>query len=157
MRDYPVFVDPRETPFRKLEEDYLLAYQSPEHARRLYDRWDVNAVLVPGLGYRDVIEELLPTAEWALVHWDDRSVLVVRRISEHARVIADHEYRHLRPNLPPGQFLAGGRMRTDAEIRVFGREVARCREERPHDELCRAAERVALDLERAMREARSAR
>ena len=37
------------------------------------------------LGYRDVIEEWLPTAAWALVYWDDVSVLVVRRIPEHAR------------------------------------------------------------------------
>ncbi len=165
LRDMPVFVDPRETPFRKLERDYLAAYQSPQHARALYDRLGVHAVLVPipgtqavpGLGHRDVIEEWLPRAQWAVVYWDDLSVLVVRRIPEHARLIAEHEYRYLRPNLPPGEFLAGGRARGIDEIRGFSREVQRCRRERPHDERCAAAERVVADLDRALAEAGAAR
>lgn len=161
LRDYPDFVDPRETPFRKLERDYLGAYASPEHARMLYEKYGVNAVLVPipgtvlvpGLGHRDIIEEWLPASDWALVYWDDLAVLVVRRIPAHARVIAEHEYKHLRPNLPADDFLARGRVRTSDEIRQFTAEVRRCREERPHDALCQASERVAVELIKAMREA----
>jgi len=99
----------------------------------------------------------LPRAQWAVVYWDDLSVLVVRRISEHARLIAEHEYRFLRPNLPPGEFMAGGRARGIDEIRGFSREVQRCRRERPHDERCAAAERVVVDLDRALAEAVAAR
>jgi len=160
LRDQPDFVDPRETPFRELEQDYLKAYASPEHAQMLYERFGVNATLVPipktalipGMGYRDLIEEYMPREKWALVYWDDISVLVVRRIPEHAHVIAEHEYKYLRPNLPPGNFLVSGTRKRE-EVRAFGREVERCLAERPADAFCKASERQFRDIERAIREA----
>lgn len=151
LREFPDFVDPRETPFRGVEEDYLKAYGSAEHAQKLYQRYGINAVLVPipktamvpGLGFRDLIEEYLPAEGWALVYWDDISVLVVRRIPEHAQVIKDHEYKLLRPNLPPGNLLAYGKPKPEL-LRTYAREIERCLAERPHDPVCKASD-VALD------------
>jgi hypothetical protein len=150
LREFPDFVDPRETPFRGVEEDYLKAYGSAEHAQKLYQRYGINAVLVPipktamvpGLGYRDLIEEYLPSESWALVYWDDISVLVVRRIPEHAQIIKDHEYRLLRPNLPPGNLLAYGKPKPE-QLRTYAHEIERCLAERPHDPVCKSSD-VAL-------------
>lgn len=142
LRDYKDFVDTRETMFDGLQTEILEAYASPALTQRMMDRYGINVSMVPipktalvaGLGYRNAITEYLPKEQWALVYFDDISVVVVRRIPEHASVIERHEYRYLYPNLPPGNFL---RMRPDAsKLARYREEVERCLHDEPTNAFC---------------------
>ena len=42
-----------------------------------------------------------PGAEWATIYWDDASEILVRRTGRFASLIAEHEYRVLRPGFDP--------------------------------------------------------
>ncbi|MBN2362101.1 MAG: hypothetical protein JXR83_21800 [Deltaproteobacteria bacterium] len=147
LPDYQVFGDTREIPYWKLEATVIDAFYSAETTRALYQRYGVNVSLVPipgtafvpGVGFRDLISEYLPPAEWALVHFDDISVVVVRRIPEHAALIAGHEFRLLRPNLPPNHYLHG-LPRSVEHDRRFGAELQRCRAAQPDDLFCLLAD-----------------
>ena len=143
LRDYKDFVDTRETMFDGLQATILDAYASPEVTQRTMDRFGVNATLVPiprtervgTLGYRNAIAEYLPQAQWALVYFDDISVVVVRRIPEHAALIAAHEYQLLYPNLPPGNFL---RMKPEGErLARYRTEIATCLGDEPNNVFCK--------------------
>jgi len=147
LPEYRVFGDTRETPYWKLEATVLDAFYSAETTRALYQRYNVNASLVPipgtafvpGLGFRDLIVEYLPLADWALVFFDDISVVVVRRIPEHAALVAGHEYQLLHPNLPPTNYLYGQRRSAEQDGR-FASEVERCRSELPDGLFCLIAD-----------------
>lgn len=143
LRDYPVFVDTRETMFDGLQATILDAYASPAITQQTMDRFGINATLVPiprtervgNLGYRNAITEYLPQQAWALVYFDDISVVVVRRIPAHEALIASHEYLYLMPNLPPGNFL-----RTNPEgerLERYRTEIARCLGDEPRNAFCR--------------------
>lgn len=153
LRDYRDFVDTRETMFDHLQATILDAYASPTITRQTMDRFGIHTTLVPipktervgDLGYRNAITEYLPKEEWALVYFDDISVVVIRRIPEHAEVIARHEYELLYPNLPVGNFL---RMKPTGErLARYRHEIERCLTELPHNVFCQRS-RVALDAYR---------
>jgi hypothetical protein len=147
LRDYPVYVDTRETMYWPLQPEILAAYHSPEITQALCAKYGINTLLMPiaktrylpGLGFEDVLEAYLPRRDWALVYFDDISVVVVRRIPEHAEIIAAHAYDILRPNLPANQYaLRGGR--TPARDARFTAEVQRCLAEEPDNAFCLVAQ-----------------
>lgn len=146
LRDYEDFVDTRETMFDELQATILAAYESPEITQQTMDRFGINATLVPipkterafSLGYRNAITEYLPAAQWALVYFDDISIVVVRRISAHAALIASHEYRLLVPSVPPGTFL---RMQPAGErLERYRSEIAMCLRDEPENKFCRQSQ-----------------
>lgn len=138
LQDYRLFGDTRETPFRGLTELYLAAYHSPQIARALHDRFDINTLLVPvpgteriqNIGWRDILEEYTPRSEWALVYFDDVSLVMTRRVPGNAELIRAHEYTLLRPNLPP-ELYPRSPWRTPESDKVFEAEIARCLEKSP--------------------------
>ena len=87
LREYPVFVDTRETMYRHLQTRILDAYNNAEAAHAIYRDFGINAVLVPipktryipevG-GWEDVTSVLFPR-DWAIVYFDRISVVVLRR------------------------------------------------------------------------------
>lgn len=142
LRDYPLFVDTRETMYDGLQGAILDAFHSPAATQRILERYAVSTTLVPipktekigDLGFRDLIEEYTPSDQWALVYFDDISIVVVRRTPEHAALVAQHEYRLLRPNLPPGNFL---RTRpTGDRLARYREEIARCLQDEPANRFC---------------------
>ncbi len=149
LREYKDFVDTRETMFDGLQATILDAYASPEVTQQTMDRFGINATLVPiprtervgTLGFRNAIAEYLPQESWALVYFDDISVVVIRRIPEHAALIAAHEYQLLYPNLPPGNFL---RMNPEGEqLARYRSEIATCLRDEPDNVFCtKTRERV---------------
>lgn len=146
LPEYRVFGDTRETPFRGLTNLYRQAYASPNVARALYDRYDVNTILVPipgterigDLGWRDILEEFTPRAKWALVYFDDGALVMVRRVPANVHVVREHEYKMLRPNLPPDLY-ADSPARTPATDALYASELSRCLSTKPEIRYCAAA------------------
>lgn len=134
LREYNLFGDTRETPFKHLDELYLGAYHSPEVSRSIYEKYNVNAIwvavpkkteFIQGKGFRDIISEYNPVEQWALVYFDNLSVIVVKRIPEHASLIAEHEYRILKPQLPPNVYIRSEH-RNETNDKAFLAELERC-------------------------------
>lgn len=149
LRDYKDFVDTRETMFDHLQVSILDAYASPSLTQQTMERFGIHTTLVPipktepvgNLGYRNAITEYLPKEHWALVYFDDISVVVIRRTPEHAAVIERHEYQLLYPNLPPGNFL---RMQPTGErLARYQREIATCLQDEPDNAFCLRTKQMA--------------
>jgi hypothetical protein len=147
LRDYPLYVDTRETLYWRLQPEILAAYHSPEITQALCEKYGINTVLMPiaktrylpGLGFEDVLESYLPRETWALAHFDDISVVVLRRIPAHAAIIAAHEYDVLRPNLPANTYPLTGRRSPERDSR-FVAEIGRCLAEEPDNAFCQLAQ-----------------
>ena len=136
--------DTRETIFRKNEEEYFKAFSNPAALGALLDRHGVNTIVtkIPGThplpfggGWRDIIREFTPLDEWALLFWDDVSVVSARRIPAHTAAIEMHEYRMLRPALPYNLFLTEMESWKPEEVRRFRFEILRCNARRGHTNL----------------------
>jgi hypothetical protein len=53
-----------------------------------------------------VYENYFPKSRWALVYWDDVSLIYLKRVPEYKDVIARTEFKTITPDLPPGDFLS---------------------------------------------------
>jgi hypothetical protein len=133
LRDYPVFSDPRETPFRTAHSE-LQAIRSEGEARELFRKYDVNVILdrayLPRTGYR--------REDWALVYFDDKSAVHLRRIRPHARLISAYEYRRLRPERQK-TFLSDLLSGDDEYRREFIRDADLCKTREPSGRICARA------------------
>jgi hypothetical protein len=152
LPDYPVALDGRGLPFQSFMDEMAAAQKDPALFAGFLDRYRVQASLerIPGMAYDeearrfvDQQEAYYPRSRWALVYFDDVSVLYLRRIPEHARAIEEHEYRHLRRGSPAtyGALMKGVRPEDRAAIEA---EVDRCLRELPTNEYCATAKSAYL-------------
>jgi hypothetical protein len=126
--------DTRETIFHANEQEYFAAYRSPPALRALLERHSVNTILtkIPGTHplpsgeWRDIVREFTPPDEWAVLFWDEVSIVTARRVPAHAAAIAAHEYTMLRPALPYNLFLKDMQSWTGEQVVRFRSEVLRC-------------------------------
>ena len=108
LRDYKVFADPRETIFLDVAQLVYKSFSSPEALNSIVRQFNIQTMLVkiPGTrfiqdyGFLDSIEEFLPKEDWALVFFDEISIVVLKRIPAHQKIIDQFEYKYLKPNLP---------------------------------------------------------
>jgi hypothetical protein len=145
LPEYPVFLDTRESMYESLGPTYRDMVNSPDLMNAVMNRYGVNTVLLPesfllapwraGTSRRAAF---FPKREFALVYFDERYLLLARRIPEHAALIAEHEYQYLLPYRDPTAYLAT-RDRTPERDLVFRREVERCRREAPSLPHCQVA------------------
>jgi hypothetical protein len=149
LPDYPVFLDPRESMYDHMSATYRDMVNDPALMNAVMARYGVNTVLVPesflltpwqtpGVTRRAAF---FPKRDFALVYFDAARALLVRRIPEHATLIAEHEYEFLLPYRDPGAYLSTAD-RTLERDRAYRREVERCRSEVPellHCQLAAAA------------------
>lgn len=98
-RDYPgrtVYIDGRANLPERLLENLMLARLRPEVLEDLYHRYGFESVLIE---YPVQEETAVPLAskKWALVYWDDLSLLYVRTGGKYAPSILRDEYHFVRP------------------------------------------------------------
>jgi hypothetical protein len=146
LPDYPVFLDTRESMYAGLTAVYRDMVNDPTLLNLVMSRYGVNTVLLPELflstpwqGQVSRRAAFLPKRDWALVYFDEAYALFVRRIPQHAQLIAAHEYELLLPYREPRAYLAT-RDRTPERDQAFRREVERCRQEAPKFVHCEVAE-----------------
>lgn len=137
---YQVFQDGRYL-FHRLLAETIAAASSPEHWQGLMDRHGVEVaclkrslqrrrpgtVLLAGgkrkAVWRPYYVEYLPAKDWALVYWDERDMVMVRRRSVDRGWLERHEYRLWLPDQhPPPWLLLGPDPRQEALLR---REASR--------------------------------
>lgn len=154
--EFPVFADTREVMFHWLQERVTAAFRSPVELAANLRRWSARANLLPMPqteylpqlgGWRDLLAEYSPRERWALVCFDHVSVLQLERARRpHAAIVRAHEYKLLRPYLPPANFATrqrrGGEHAADDAARdaAYLTELERCRRAMPLHAWCRAAE-----------------
>ena len=141
----PVSIDGRETPYLKLHDEEVTARMNTDTFGAFLRKWNVNVILetIPGTtfhpqaGFLDTSRLLLPQAEWALVYFDNCSVLYLRRIPEQEAAIKEHEYHYLQRGLPAnyGSEMKGIPEKTRVGMRL---EAQRCEREQPWNVYCHA-------------------
>lgn len=146
LPDYPVFLDTRESMYASLGPIYRDMVNHPAMMNAVMERFRVNTVLLPMAflltPWNDSTSRraaFFPKRDFALIYFDDRYVLFVRRIPEHAALIAEHEYQYLLPYREPAAYLAT-QGRTPERDLAYQREVERCRRETPTLSHCQSAE-----------------
>ena len=137
-RDFPkrsVFVDPRgEIPFDLLEK-LTSALNDPSIMDRLTEKYDFQAVLIKYPNMADIYKEIgdadidpaFSNPNWALVYWDGRALLYLRRGGGYDGIIARDEYKLVKPSRELNIFTPGpaNEPRLDgiiAELRRSARE-----------------------------------
>ncbi len=85
-----------------------------------------HAVLEYDLLSRRFPDHLLNNPDWALVYWDNHSLVFVKRTAERAKMIASHEYRIARPTFLDLSYLDQYRqqVRVNQVLPLLEREVA---------------------------------
>lgn len=145
LREYPVSVDPRELPFLPWLRELNAAREqgSVSAFERFHDKYGVNTILsdlplpdlIPGVGFIDSHASFAPKKDWALVFFDDASLVYLRRIPEHKKIIQEHEYKYLYHGLP-ANFAAVTPGLTDEFKAGFEHELDRCLRNLPENTYC---------------------
>ncbi len=104
LRDRRVFIDGRYFVYgESLYLDYLTTRDGGPEAIAVLDRTGTDALLIrypePD-GYQGLADLVLRSREWALVFWDDESLVFLRKSGIPEAWMAAHEYRWLFPTLP---------------------------------------------------------
>ena len=146
LPDYPVFLDTRESMYTSLGPVYRDMVNNPGLMTAVMERYGVNTVLLPETflltpwsGSTSRRAAFFAKRDFALVYFDERYVVLVRRIPEHAAFIAEHEYAYLLPYREPSAYLQTQDRTIESDM-AFQREVARCRREVPGLRHCQVAE-----------------
>jgi hypothetical protein len=146
LPDYKLFGDPRETPFRHLQDLVSRNFADADQFRQYAREANINTILIPipktrqlpGGQWDDVIARFNPASDWALVFFDAISVVIVRRIPEHDELIRKHEFEVLRPNLPPAVPLPPALLQPERARKAWN-ETQRCLRNQPDLAYCQRA------------------
>ncbi len=132
LPDYPVFFDSREIPYDQMQKEVRAMFELPPLMMTFLEKYKINTVLVPmnfilapsvnGASRR---ESFFNPSNWAVVSFDQTSMLLLKRIPEHKELIALYEYKNALPDKP---------MNLNSE--ETKKELARCRQENPRLPFC---------------------
>ncbi len=133
LQDYKVMVDTRQYPFEQLGHELAKAGKSPIEMKEMLDRYDINVIflpipntgLVPGHGLQDGLRGFFPNDQWALVFFDNHYMILLRRIPEHEKSIAEHELKSLTPQFPP-HFQSHKGFESPNDLKMYLDELDRC-------------------------------
>lgn len=143
LRDYKVFVDTREHLFESIDQELADAFHSPEKTQLLLEKYGVNTILMPlhkiamksPVEFWDRLTEFFPKEKWALVFFDEISMVFVRRTEMHSEIIKKFEYQVLVPNLPPDYQVARAQ-KTPLLYEKLKDEAQRCLSKVPNQWIC---------------------
>nr|MBF0221235.1 tetratricopeptide repeat protein [Desulfobulbaceae bacterium] len=131
-----VFVDARGAVPINLLEKLTLFRERPAIISELYQKYKFETILIPtkkfttGLPdeiFRD-IDASFSHPDWALVYWDDKSMLYLRRGGPFSHIITENEYRFINPDMAPQVFLAtlGGYKDRQNKMMEIKRNLKEC-------------------------------
>ncbi len=137
LPELPDAIDGRELPFLSFRVEWEQSRTDVARHAAFLRNWDVNVVLErtpsprPGQqGLMDPSRALYPRAEWALVGFDDCSVVYARRIPEHEAWIREREYYFIERAMP-ANFAANSPGLPDSLRDGTRAELERCLREQP--------------------------
>jgi len=97
------FIDGRLLVDERVYEEYLDVRDGGDGAQSILDRYHIDLLVIrypqPG-GYQNLAREARDWPEWALVFWDDTTLIYARRDRVEGGWLAAHAYRWLDPTLP---------------------------------------------------------
>jgi len=97
------FIDGRLLVGERVYEEYLDVRDGGDGAQSILDRYHIDLLVIrypqPG-GYQNLAREARDWPEWALVFWDDTTLIYARRDRVEGGWLAAHAYRWLDPTLP---------------------------------------------------------
>lgn len=105
-RDFPrrsAFIDGRGYLSNDLLEKWSIALWEPSVLDEIYKTYGCESILIDYFtiaGISEVLSEtnsLLLHPDWALVYWDDQSLLYLKRAGKYDSVIREDEYRFIKP------------------------------------------------------------
>lgn len=147
--EYKVFIDPREMMYKNVHREMAAAWNSaaPTRTHQLLEKYAINTILLPSHrilqnadgSFVDKVEILFPHDQWALVYFDLRTMVLVRRRAEHEKIIQGFEFKLLKPHLPPEYFLFKAPEFTQALSDEYKTEFERCLHNEPDQPHCLAA------------------
>ena len=162
LPEYPVAVDGRGTQFMDFLRELNIAKSSTDSFAALLRRYSINVAMdtlpamsyQPQIGFIDTQEYLYMRSEWALVFFDEVTVVYVRRIPEHENLIREHEYHFVKRGFPAnyGAEFAG---LSDGVRRGFELEFDRCLRDSPRNVYCLTGKAAFLELRSRPQEALS--
>lgn len=122
-----VFVDARGAVPINLLEQLTLFRERPEIMSELYQRYKFETILIPTkkftTGLADEILKDIDSSfshpDWALVYWDDKSLLYLRREGPFKDIIKENEYHFINPDMAPQVFLASLGGYTDRQNKMM--------------------------------------
>lgn len=94
LRRYPVAQDGREIPYQGFFAELAQARENPDRFQNFLSHRGFNFALIRNSAENDPYGLWYPQAEWARVFHDDASIVYVRRISAHQKIIQDHEEKN---------------------------------------------------------------
>jgi hypothetical protein len=167
LREYPVFIDTRESMYGNLQLSYRDMGNQPQLMNELISRYEIQTVLMPvaflrtpyrtGDPWMDRRSAFFPHDRWALVYFDSQFCVLVRRTAGHTAIISEHEFRLLTPYRSPLDYFDSP-LRDSGSDLVFGSEAARCLRWDPGQRECSVALAALLRRtqgEQGTREARA--
>jgi hypothetical protein len=98
------FIDGRLLVGEDVYREYLETRDGGADAQAVLGRYDVDLLVIrypqPG-GYQNLAAQVRDWPDWALVFWDDETLIYVRRDRVPAEWLSSHQFRWLDPTLPP--------------------------------------------------------
>ena len=109
LPEYKVFVDPRDVIFDKVKLEYKYAFSHPDGMKALLTKYSINSAFIeipkqtksPNGELIDALRFFFPPQDWAVVAFSDQKCILLRRTEKNSSLIAQNEFKVLKPTLPP--------------------------------------------------------
>ena len=146
LRDFPVAQDGREVLYEDMFKELYPVKDNPAILEEFFLRHGFETLLVraPKLSWlvygADLHAPYYPKSEWAVVFFDEASMLYLKRVPENQQTIERFEYHVLsRSQIPEATWRF---LKSDEARQTFRTEVSRCLSDQPENRFCRTAARA---------------
>jgi hypothetical protein len=149
--EYKVFFDAREIQFDKIQYISRHMFNVPKIMNDILQTYHIQSVILASdfflspyniggpLNSRRAM--FFPTTLWGVVSYDNNSFLLLKRIPEHEKLLAENEYHYLIPDSPLNSYFQSTTRNTESDKQLV-REIKRCRQDHPSLQFCIDAEKL---------------
>jgi hypothetical protein len=147
LPDYPVFVDPRDILYNPIKDRMMEAMAKPEAFSSLIHDYQINTVLFFANPFQPSTEKFLAPTEWALVYFDNKQMVFLKRTLKNVDLVFKYEYRYLNPAKSSASYFAGA-LQSVEDRQKFVEELNRCIAHEPKNIYCRSVQAGLLAVQR---------